>query len=110
MIITKARDNSLVSLTRELALWLMRRQRPNRSRGLIVYVDTQLKHSQRFNVEGLRHEHGELFEPIKASNQLDESHKCLAEANEGQLRFWTPEMCSKMPHLFDFVITVRQRT
>ena len=26
---------------------------------------------------------------------------------EGQLRYWTPDMCSRSPHLFDFVITVR---
>ena len=26
---------------------------------------------------------------------------------EGQLRYWTAEMCNKSPHLFDFVITVR---
>ena len=28
------------------------------------------------------------------------------EAEEGQLRYWTNEMCRKSPHLFDFVITV----
>jgi NAD kinase len=25
---------------------------------------------------------------------------------EGQLRYWTGEMCSSQPHLFDFVITL----
>lgn len=25
---------------------------------------------------------------------------------EGQLRYWTNEMCSKSPHLFDYVVTV----
>ena len=25
---------------------------------------------------------------------------------EGQLRYWTAEMCSRSPHLFDFVVTV----
>ena len=29
------------------------------------------------------------------------------EQSEGQLRYWTPEMCSRTPHLFDFVVTVR---
>lgn len=28
------------------------------------------------------------------------------EGDEGQLRYWTNEMCTKSPHLFDFVITV----
>lgn len=26
---------------------------------------------------------------------------------EGQLRYWTADMCSRSPHLFDFVVTVR---
>ena len=25
---------------------------------------------------------------------------------EGQLRYWTSEMCSSQPHLFDMVVTV----
>lgn len=33
----------------------------------------------------------------------------LAEGSDdlGLLRYWTPEMCTKSPHLFDFVVTVR---
>ena len=27
---------------------------------------------------------------------------------EGQLRYWTSDMCSNSPHLFDFVVTVRR--
>lgn len=37
LIITKARDNRLIKLTRELALYLMLRKRDN-GRGLVVYV------------------------------------------------------------------------
>lgn len=29
-----------------------------------------------------------------------------ATHDEGQLRYWTNEMCTKSPQLFDFVITV----
>ena len=36
MIITKARDNHLIRLTRELALWLMQTPRNGRDRGLVV--------------------------------------------------------------------------
>jgi NAD+ kinase len=36
MIITKARDNHLIRLTRELALWLMKTPRNGRDRGLVV--------------------------------------------------------------------------
>lgn len=27
---------------------------------------------------------------------------------DGQLRYWTAEMCNRSPHLFDFVVTVSQ--
>lgn len=36
LVITKARDNRLIKLTRELALYLMLKQRPGSKRGLIV--------------------------------------------------------------------------
>jgi NAD+ kinase len=36
LIVTKARDNRLIKLTRELALYLMLRPREGQKRGLIV--------------------------------------------------------------------------
>lgn len=36
LIVTKARDNRLIKLTRELALYLM--LKPHKGRGMIVYV------------------------------------------------------------------------
>lgn len=98
LIITKARDHHLVRLTRELSLWLMQYPRKNASRGLIVYVDAQLRGSHRFNIEQMKADHPNLFEPFLS--RWDSS------AAEGQLRFWTPRMCAKQPHLFDFVITL----
>jgi len=38
MIVTKARDNQLTRVTRELALWLMKTPRDGKERGLIVCV------------------------------------------------------------------------
>lgn len=38
LIITKARDNRLIKLTRDLATYLMLKKRPGQSRGLIVFV------------------------------------------------------------------------
>ena len=38
LIVTKARDNRLIQLTRQLALYLMLRPRDNHKRGLIVFV------------------------------------------------------------------------
>ncbi|EDR08920.1 uncharacterized protein LACBIDRAFT_166577, partial [Laccaria bicolor S238N-H82] len=86
LIVTKARDNRLIKLTRELALYLMLK-RSRDQRGLVVYVDNQLRHSKRFDAEGIQRDHPELFD-------------------EGQLRYWTSRMCSRSPHLFDFVVTL----
>jgi NAD+ kinase len=38
LIITKARDNRLIQLTRDLALYLMLKPRHGQDRGLVVYV------------------------------------------------------------------------
>lgn len=38
LIVTKARDNRLIKLTRELALYLMLKNRRGSNRGLVVYV------------------------------------------------------------------------
>ncbi|KAI5477188.1 NAD+ kinase [Pseudohyphozyma bogoriensis] len=64
MILTKARDNHLIRLTRELALWLMQTPRNGRDRGLIVYVDTQLQTSKRFDAEGMKRDYPDLFRPL----------------------------------------------
>jgi NAD+ kinase len=140
MIITKARDNRLIKLTRELALYLMLTPRSN-GRGLIVYVvlpldwssanevahsyvDSQLRTSKRFDAEGIEREHPELFIPspkrrTSSSNSLvslssegkqDAKDRSKDEPREnGQLRYWTADMCSRSPQLFDFVVTVRHQ-
>lgn len=43
MIVTKARDNHLIKLTRELSLYLMNREQAGKERGLIVYVLSSLR-------------------------------------------------------------------
>ena len=49
MIVTKARDNNLVYLTRELAEWLMTTSRYGSDIGVNVYVDHKLRKSKRFD-------------------------------------------------------------
>ena len=86
-------------------------------RGLVVYVDAQLRTSRRFDAAGIQRDHPELFEPFpyrrgaysstppssSSSNGREED----GDSNEqGQLRYWTTEMCGASPHLFDFVITL----
>jgi NAD+ kinase len=82
------------------------------------YVDNQLRHSRRFDAEGIERDHPELFVPFprrrtSSNNSLASMSSASTpkeESNvqdEGQLRYWTSAMCSHSPHLFDFVITVR---
>lgn len=86
MIVTKARDNHLVTLTRELAEWLLRTPRYGNDVGVNVYVDAKLKRSKRFDSEGLL-----AINPSRFSQML---------------RYWTPEMCWTSPEKFDLVLTL----
>ena len=85
MIITKARDNNLVVLTRELAEWLLRTPRYGSDLGVTVYVDAKLQKSKRFDAASLL-----------ASNPTFEK----------TLKYWTPDMCWAIPEKFDLVLTL----
>ncbi|KAI4217060.1 MAG: hypothetical protein LQ351_000368 [Letrouitia transgressa] len=85
MIVTKARDNSLVYLTRELTEWLFQTPRYNSDLGVTVYVDAKLKNSKRFNMPSLL-----------AANPCYEK----------MLKFWTPDLCWTSPEIFDLVLTL----
>lgn len=85
MIVTKARDNQLVYLTRELATWLISTPRYGSDLGVNVYVDAKLRNSKRFNAAGI-----------------------LAENPRFQhmLKYWTPDLCWSQPEKFDLVLTL----
>jgi NAD+ kinase len=85
MIITKARDNTLVSLTRELTIWLLNTPRYGKDIGVNVYVDSKLQKSRRFGMDS-------IVEQDERFNDM--------------LRFWTPPLCLERPELFDLVITL----
>ena len=85
MIVTKARDNSLVHLTRELAEWLLSTPRYNSNLGVTVYVDAKLRTSKRFGADGL----------IASNPQYAQ-----------MLRYWTPDLCWTSPETFDLVLTL----
>ncbi|TFL04875.1 ATP-NAD kinase-like domain-containing protein [Pterulicium gracile] len=118
LIVTKARDNRLIKLTRQLALYLMLKDRPGHSRGLTVYVDNQLRRSKRFDAQGIAEEYPQLVVPFprrrsSSSNSLSSLSSSSRANNEefsagegGQLRYWTSDMCRQSPHLFDFVVTL----
>lgn len=88
---------------------------------LSSYVDSQLRHSRRFDADGIEQDYPELFVPSprrrsSSSNSLSSASFNPTSKDEylikdqGQLRYWTSEMCSRSPHLFDFVITVSGKT
>ena len=85
MIITKARDNKLVYLTRELAEFLLKTPRYNSDLGVTVYVDAKLRTSARFDAAGL----------VASDPRYAE-----------MLRYWTPDMCWNSPDKFDLVLTL----
>lgn len=85
MIVTKARDNRLVHLTRDLAEWLLSTPRYGNPIGVNVYVDAKLKHSKRFDSAGLL---------AKDDRYCD------------MLKYWTPDLCWTSPEKFDLVLTL----
>ncbi|PGH27632.1 hypothetical protein AJ80_00645 [Polytolypa hystricis UAMH7299] len=85
MIVTKARDNSLVCLTRELAEWLLSTPRYGSNLGVNVYVDAKLRRSKRFDAAGLLAKEPRF---------------------EQMLKYWTPDLCWTSPEKFDLVLTL----
>ncbi|KAL9138462.1 MAG: hypothetical protein Q9175_000303 [Cornicularia normoerica] len=85
MIITKARDNKLVYLTRELTEFLLKTPRYNSDFGVTVYVDAKLRTSTRFDATGL----------LASNPRYSE-----------MLRYWTPDVCWNSPEMFDLVLTL----
>ncbi|KAK0735018.1 ATP-NAD kinase-like domain-containing protein [Lasiosphaeria miniovina] len=85
MIVTKARDNQLVVLTRELAQWLLRTPRYGSDLGVNVFVDAKLRNSKRFNAPGIVAENPRFQE---------------------MLQYWSPDLCWTQPEKFDLVLTL----
>lgn len=85
MIVTKARDNTLVLLTRELAQWLLRTPRYGSDLGVNVFVDAKLRNSKRFNAQGIVEEEPRF---------------------QHMLKYWTPDLCWSQPEKFDLVLTL----
>ena len=85
LIVTKPGDSKLISLTKELAIYLITTPRYGKDYGVTVYIDKSLKNSNKFDYEEL----------IKSSPIIKE-----------HLKFWTPELCAARPEIFNFVLTV----
>lgn len=85
MIVTKARDNELVFLTRELTMWLLRTPRYGSDIGVNVYVDAKLRNSKRFG----------------AASIVEDDPRF-----HSKLRYWSPDLCWSQPEKFDLVLTL----
>lgn len=100
MIVTKARDNSLVYLTRDLAYWLIHDTKK------IVYVDSKLKKSKRFGAPSLL-EKLALSSSASSSSTLSNYETATNNNNlKSNLRYWTKTMPMETPEMFDLVITL----
>ncbi|KAG2097992.1 uncharacterized protein F5147DRAFT_816264 [Suillus discolor] len=88
LIVTKPRDNCLINLTHELALYLMLKHREG-GQGLIV---PSTAHSRRFDAEGLQRDHPELFEPLsRRRSSSSNSLSSLSSSSTHQDDFNTPQ-------------------
>ncbi|KAG4033303.1 hypothetical protein MFRU_005g03150 [Monilinia fructicola] len=85
MIVTKARDNQLVHLTKDLALWLMSTPRYGSDLGVNVYVDAKLRNSKRFGAAAM----------IESQPRF-----------QHLLKYWSPDLCWSQPEKFDLVLTL----
>ncbi|KAG0000444.1 hypothetical protein BGZ80_006362 [Entomortierella chlamydospora] len=82
MIVTKPGDDSLLGITKKIALWMIS------NRGFIVFVDEKLKDVPKFKYPS-------FLKSTKHGYDYTQS-----------LKFWTAYLCAEDAHLFDFVITL----
>lgn len=80
MIVTKAKDNALVYLTREIVEWFL-----HRKKNITIYVDYKLESLKRFDFAGL---------------------KATVPQAHTQVKFWTKEFTVNNPEIFDLVLTL----
>lgn len=80
MIVTKARDNSLIFLTREVVEWFL-----NQNKNITLYVDGKLENLKRFD-------YPDLIQTVPQAREY--------------VRFWTKEFTINNPEIFDLVVTL----
>jgi NAD+ kinase len=81
-LLTKAHDQTLIGKTRDVAKWLLSKERDV---PYIIYVENTLEHNKAFDAEGLLRDNPEY---------------------EGRLKYWNNELAKRKPHTFDFVVTL----
>jgi len=81
-LLTKAHDQTLIGKTKDVAKWLL-----SKERGVpyVVYVEDTLEHNKAFDAAGILEDNPEY---------------------EGRLKYWNNELAKRKPHTFDFVVTL----
>ncbi|KAI0490674.1 ATP-NAD kinase-like domain-containing protein [Xylaria cf. heliscus] len=97
-LLTKPYDEDLIPKTRELAKWLLSKDRTVR---YTIYIQDTLKDNNHFDMPGLIEE---LRSEYIEAGEMDQDTP--AEVLGRRIRFWTEDMCRKRPHTFDFIITL----
>ncbi|OMH86396.1 ATP-NADH kinase YEF1 [Zancudomyces culisetae] len=85
MIVTKPGDETLISLTRDLAVWLITTHFSGCPSGLTVYIDKVVYEDRKFNLARVIQKNPEAAERLKP---------------------WTAELCAEQPDRFDFAVTL----
>ena len=81
-LLTKAHDRTLIRKTRDVARWLLSKERDI---PYLVYVEDTMKENAVFDAKGLLEEDPSFGE---------------------RLKYWDNELARKHPHTFDFVVTL----
>ncbi|KAI1661174.1 ATP-NAD kinase [Daldinia decipiens] len=97
-LLTKAYDHELIPKTREVAKWLLSKDRDVR---YTVYVEESLQSNEGFDAPGLLQE---LHQEYIDAGQMDRNTP--NGTLDGRLRYWNEKMCHVRPHTFDFIITL----
>lgn len=97
LVVTKTGDKSLIEKTRQVCEWLLYRSKSESQRG---------HNLEQNNYQGKRSGYTVYVEePFRQEKGFDTLQRYDAE-RPGRLKFWTAELCTKSPHLFDFVLTL----
>ncbi|KAJ1329502.1 NAD+ kinase [Microdochium nivale] len=97
-ILTKLYDPELLYKARELARWLLSKDRDVR---YTVYVEESIKSNKKFDMPGLLDELRREY--VEAGEMDEDTPRAVLDR---RLRFWTEDMCRTRPHMFDFVLTL----
>ena len=100
-LLTKAHDETLIGYTREVAAWLLNKERSVR---YVVWVSFRHLHPDKLT----RLTGGRYVEKTLETNHKFNAKELLAEDQSygGRLKYWTNELCATRPNTFDFVVTV----